>query len=320
MENSLAAKRGHHAEKPGQIPLKGWKDIALRVKDKLTKDHLPLISAGIAFFFFLSIYPAIAAALSIYGLVMEPAQVAEQMSQLGNVLPEKAAQMVSDILEQQSLKSASSLSWSLVLGLVISLWSANKGAKAIFEGVNITYDEIDERGFFKFTEITLVFTIAGIFVGFIAIAMIVAFPALIDKLALPSTLSTIIQFLRWLILALVIMFSLAAIYKVAPYRSAPQFKWTSWGAMIATIIWLGGSLLFSLYISNFNSFDKTYGSFAAVIILMLWFLLSAFIILLGSEINSEMEYQTSHDTTIGKDKPIGQRGGYHADHFAGENK
>lgn len=320
MGNTSADKRGHNAEKPKQIPKKGWKDIASRVKDQLTKDHVSIVSAGIAFYFFLAIFPAIAAALSIYGLVMEPAQVEQQMSQLANVLPEQAHQMVSNILERQSEKSESSLGWSLILSILISLWSANKGTKAVFEGVNITYDEIDERGFFKLNAVTLLFTIGGIIIGFIAIAMVVVFPALIDKIGLPSTLETIIQLLRWPILALIVIFALAAVYKVAPYRKSPEFKWTSWGAIIATVFWLAGSLLFNLYVNNFSSFDETYGSFAAIIILMLWFFLTAFIILLGAEINSEMEHQTSQDTTTGEDKPMGQRGGYHADHVAGEDK
>jgi membrane protein len=150
--------------------------------------------------------------------------------------------------------------------------------------------------------------------------MVVAFPALIDKIGLPSTLETIIQFLRWPILALIVMFALAAVYKVAPYRKSPEFKWISWGAIIATALWLGGSLLFSLYVNNFGRFDETYGSFAAVIILILWFFLTGFIILLGAEINSEMEHQTSRDTTTGEDKPVGHRGGYYADHVAGKDK
>lgn len=320
MGSTSTDKRGHNAEKPIQIPMRGWKDIALRVKDQLTKNHLSILSAGIAFYFFLAIFPAIAAALSIYGLVMEPAQVEQQMSQLANVLPEQAHQMVSNILERQSEKSESSLGWSLFLSVLISLWSANKGTKAVFEGVNITYNEIDERGFFKLNGITLLFTLGGIIIGFIAIAMVVAFPALIGKMGLPPTLETIIQLLRWPILALIVMSALAGIYKVAPYRASPKFRWTSWGAIIATVFWLVGSLLFTLYVNNFGSLDATYGSFAAVIILMLWFFLTAFIILLGAEVNSEMEHQTSHDTTTGEDKPMGQRDGYHADHVAREDK
>jgi membrane protein len=320
MGTTSTGDRGHNAEKPTQIPKKGWKDIALRVKDRLTKDHVSIISAGIAYYFFLAIFPAIAAALSIYGLLMEPAEVEQQIGQLANVLPEQAHQIISNILEKQSEKSESSLGWSLVLSILISLWSVNNSSKAVFQGVNITYNEKDERGFFKLTGITLLFTIGGIIIGFIAIAMVVAFPALIDKIGLPSTLETIIQFLRWPILALIVMFALAAVYKVAPYRKSPEFKWISWGAIIATALWLGGSLLFSLYVNNFGRFDETYGSFAAVIILILWFFLTGFIILLGAEINSEMEHQTSRDTTTGEDKPVGHRGGYYADHVAGKDK
>jgi len=320
MSTPSTGQRGYKAEKPSQIPKKGWKDIALRVKDRLTKDHVSIVSAGIAFYFFLAIFPALAVALSIYGLIMEPAEVDQQIGQLANVLPEQAHQMISNILEKQSEKSESSLGWSLVLNTLISLWIVNNGSKAVFQGVNITYNEKDERGFFRLTALTLLFTICGIIIGFIAIAMIVAFPALIDKIGLPPTLETIIQFLRWPILALIVMFALAAVYKVAPNRKSPEFKWVSWGAIIATALWLGGSLLFSLYVNNFGSFDETYGSFAAVIILMLWFFLTGFIILLGAEINSEMEHQTSRDTTTGEDQPMGRRGGYHADHVAGKDK
>ena len=302
------------------MSMKGLKDISLRVKDQLTTDHIAIVAAGVAFYFFLAIFPAIAAALSIYGLVMEPAQVEQQMSQLATVLPGKAHETVSNILEQESQKSGSALGWSFALSMLISLWSANKGTKAVFEGINITYNEQDERGFFKLNAITILFTIGGIVVGFIAITVVVAFPALIDKIGLPPTLETIIQLLRWPILIFIVMVALAAVYKFAPSGQSPEFKWTSWGVIIATIFWLAGSLLFNIYIKNFGNYDATYGSFAAVIILMLWFFLSAFIILLGAEINSQMEHQTKRNTTSGENKPAGQRSGYYADHVPGERK
>lgn len=320
MGTTSSGERGHNAEKPTQIPKKGWKDIALRVKDRLKKDHVSLVSAGIAFYFFLAVFPPIVAGLSLYGLLMEPAQVEQQMGQLANILPERAYEMISDIFERQSEESESSLGWRLVLSILVSLWSANRGAKAVFQGVNITYDEIDERNFFKWTGITLLFTLGGIIIGLIAIALVVAFPTIIHKIGLPATLESIVQFLRWPILALIVAFSLTIVYKVAPYRQSPKFKWTSWGAIIATVVWLLGSLIFNLFLSNFSRFDNAYGSFAAVIILILWFYLTAFIILLGAEINSEMEHQTNRDTTTGEDRPMGQRGGYHADHVAGKDK
>ncbi len=319
MSNTSTDKIGQKAEKPKQIPKKGWKEIALRVKDQFSKDHILIVSAGTAFFFFLAIFPTIAAALSIYGLIMDPVEVSQQMNQLGNILPNQARQVIGDILERQSGKSGSELGWSLVLSILISLWTSNIGTRALFNGLNITYNEKDQRGFLKLSGITLLVTIGGIIIGFIALAIVVAFPAFINNFGLPSTLETTIQLVRWPVLALIVMTSLAIVYKVAPARSNPQFRWASWGAVVATLLWLIGSFLFNVYVSNFDTLDATYGSFAAVIILMLWFFLTAFIILLGAEINAEMEHQTSKDTTIGEDKPIGERGAYHADHVAGED-
>lgn len=320
MSKSSAGSRGHEAEKPIEIPKKGWKDIAIRVKDQIKYDHVTVMAAGVAFYFFLTLFPTIAAALSIYGLVMDPAQVEQQMSQLANILPSQAHDMISGILEKNAGKAGEALGWSLALSILLSLWSANKGTKALFEGVNIAYDEIDERSFLKKNGITLLFTLGGIVIGFICISLVVAFPALIDKLGMPAVLETVIQWLRWPILAAIVILAFAAVYKIAPARDDPEFKWTSWGSVIATLLWLAGSLLFTLYVNNFGSFDETYGSFAAVIILMLWFFLTAFVILLGAEINSEMEHQTRKDTTVGKDKPMGQRGAYHADHVADQDK
>jgi len=313
------SSRGHTANKPSEIPGKGWKDIALRVKDQLKYDHVQVVSAGVAFYFFLALFPAIAAAVSIYGLVVSPEQVQQQMSQIASVLPEQAHQMISDILQRMAGKSGSSLGWSVAISTLISLYSAKKGIAAMFEGVNIAYDELDERGFLKKNAIELLFTLGAIITGILAIALIAAWPALTGKLGLPSVLQTVISWGRWLLLGLIIIFSLGLIYKVAPDRDHPEFKWVSWGAVLATLLWIGGSLLFSWYVTNFGSYDKTYGSFAAVIILMLWFFLTAFIILLGAEINSEMEHQTRKDTTVGEDEPMGERGAFHADHVAGDS-
>lgn len=312
--------RGHRAEKPGAIPKQGWKDIALRVKDQLKYDHVQVVAAGVAFYFFLALFPAIAAAVSIYGLMVNPDQVQQQMSQITSVLPEQAYEMVSDILKRMAGKSGSTLGWSVAISILVSLYSAKKGMAAVFEGVNIAYDELDERGFLKKNGIELLFTLGAILTGIVAIALIAAWPALVGRLGLPSILQSVISWGRWLLLAVIIIFSLGLIYKVAPDRRHPEFKWVSWGAVIATLLWVGGSLLFSWYVNNFGSYDKTYGSFAAVIILMLWFFLTAFIILLGGEINSEMEHQTKKDTTVGEDKPMGQRGAFHADNVAGDSE
>jgi membrane protein len=173
---------------------------------------------------------------------------------------------------------------------------------------------------FKKAGITLLFTFGAILTGIIAVAFIIAFPALIDKLGLPTVLQEGLALLRWLFLATVVFFVIAMLYKVAPNRKTPKFMWVKTGAIFATVFWLGGSLLFTLYIDNFSNYDKTYGSIAAVIILMLWFFLTGFIVLLGAEINSEVEHQTTADTTTGSIKPMGRRGAYYADHVAQGDK
>lgn len=307
----------HSAQKPSHLTWQGWKQIGKRVYNQLTLDHISIVSAGVAFYFILALFPTFIAAITIYGLVMEPAQIQQQISEVAHILPEQSSQMISNILEGIADKSGKALGWGLVLSLLFSLWSAQKGTKAVFEGINIAYDEIDERGIFKSNGLTLLFTLGGIVVGIISIALVVVFPAIVDSINLPAYgVETIILWLRWPALALIVMGVLAVTYKIAPDRRNPQFNWVSWGAVIATFLWLAGSGLFSFYISNFGNYDKMYGSFSAVIVLMLWFFITAYAILLGAEINSEMEHQVRIDTTIGKERPMGERNAYHADHLA----
>lgn len=315
----MADNKGRNANKPSEISGSGWKEVMLRVKDQLTKDNLNIVAAGVAFYFFLAIFPLMAAIISIYGLVMDPVEVEQQMEQLSTALPESAHEMLSERLHNIAQSSSSTLGWGVALSILLSLWSANKGTKSMFQGINIAYDEEEERGFIKLNAITLLFTLGGIILGIICLAVVVAFPALVDSLGLPSGIETAIQWGRWLVLAIFVVFGLALLYKIAPNRDNPQFKWVSWGSGIATVLWLIGSLLFSWYVNNFGNFNEMYGSVAAVIILMLWLNLTSFVILLGAEINSEMEHQTAQDTTVGEEEPMGERGAYHADRVAGQD-
>ncbi len=212
--------------------------------------------------------------------------------------------------------SGQALSWGVVLSILLSLWSANKGTKALFRGVNIAYDEKKKRNFFKENGLTLLLTFGGIVVGVICLGFIVGFPALTGNVGLPGELKTIISWGRWVILGLIITGTIALIYKYAPIRRNPKFRWVTWGSIVATVLWLVGSWAFSYFVNNFGNFNKTYGSVAAIIILLLWFFLTSFLILIGAEINSEMEHQTRKDTTIGERKPMGKREAYHADHVA----
>lgn len=309
--------RGQRAEKPGEIPPGGWKDIGKRVYSQLQDDHVQIVSAGVAFYFFLSMFPMIVAAISVYGLLLDPSQIQQHITELGSVLPPEAYQIVQGIMEPLLEKPSETFGWGLAISILISLWSANKGTSALFEGINIAYNEEDERGFFKKTGLTLLFTLGGILIGLTSILIVILYPAFVDWFGFSSTIENILNFGRWLLLCILIIFTLALLYKFAPARDNPQFKWVSWGAVTGTVLWIAGSLLFSWYVQNFGSYDDMYGSFAAVIILLMWLFLTSFMVLLGAEINSEMEHQTSKDTTIGKKEPMGQRRAYHADHVAG---
>ncbi|MBS0001364.1 MAG: YihY/virulence factor BrkB family protein [Cyclobacteriaceae bacterium] len=300
MSNSrqIRNNRGIKPEKSGITSLKDLKGFVSRVMEQIKHDHVQVVSAGVAFYFFLALFPTFAAIISIYGLVMDAAHVEQQMSQIATNLPDQTQQMLSGILHRLAGQSDQTLGWSLVISILISFWSANKGTSAVFEGVNIAYNEIDERNFFRKNGITILFTIGGIIAGFLCIIFVVGFPAFIDTLGLPSFLQTGISWLRWLLMAGIIILALGLIYRIAPDRKKTEFRWLNWGAIIATILWVLGSMLFTLYVNNFGSYEKTYGSFAAVIILMLWFFLTAFIILLGAEINSEMERQGENNHEV----------------------
>ncbi|HKJ79830.1 MAG TPA: YihY/virulence factor BrkB family protein [Prolixibacteraceae bacterium] len=313
-------KLGHNAKTPFQIPIAGWKKIALRVKDEIRLDNVIVVSAGVAFYFFLAFIPALAASVSIYGLVVTPDQAEQQMTQLADSLPEETYRLISTTLNRVAGQAGSTLSWSLVFSILLSVWSSNRATDAVFEAMNIAYDEKENRSFFKKKALTLLFTVAGGVIGILSMVFIIAYPTIVNNFDLPEILKTSLAQVRWLVLAAILFFVLAIIYKIAPFRSNPKFIWIVPGALLATLLWIGGSMLFALYIKHFGTFDRTYGSFAAVIILMLWFFLSGFIIIMGAEVNSEIEHQTYVDTTVGPDKQMGERGAYHADNTTGQNK
>jgi membrane protein len=306
-------EHGRHAQKPEQIPPRGFKDITVRVGKQMNEDNLDIVAAGVAFYAFLALFPALAALISIYGLLFEPATVQSQLAQVAEFLPAQAQDLIGQILSQVAGRSEQALGWGAIISILLGLWSANNGTKALVKGLNIAYDQKESRSFFKLIALTLLFTFGGIIVVIVSIGLIIGLSAIIGVLELPSTLKTLLLLTRWVVLALLISGSLTVIYRYAPSRDNPKWRWVTWGSSIATLFWLAGSGGFSLYVSNFGNFNATYGSVAAVVILLFWFLLSSYAILLGAEINAEMEHQTKKDTTKGEEKPMGKRGAFPAD-------
>jgi membrane protein len=304
---------GVHAERPTQIPARGWKQILKRAWAENNADNMPIIGGGVAFFAFLAIFPALIATISIYGLVATPETVAQQVEDLSAQLPEEAASLIGEQLTTITQNSGGALSLSLAISVLAALWSASGGTGNLITAVNLAYDEVETRGFVKRKALALGLTLGAIVFVLVTFALVAVVPVVIDMLPLGVVGTVLAQVIRWVLLLGVFAGSLAVLYRVAPDRDAPQLKWVSLGAVVVTIIWALVSLGFSFYVDNFGSYSKTYGAIAGVIVLMLWLYLTCYLILLGAEINSEAEHQTAQDTTEGDPVPMGQRNATMAD-------
>ena len=305
--------RGRAATRPTQIPTKGWRDILLRVKDEVSQDNVSIVSAGVAFYALLAIFPALAALVSIYGLWADPAQIQQQLATVDTILPNQAREILNNQLSKVAGQGYTALSLGVIGGVLLALWSATKGTKALMTALNIVNDEEEKRSFLKLNAVALSLTLGAILFAIIALALIVALPALLGNLGLQEYARLWVAGLRWPLLALAVIVALAVLYRYGPSRDEPRWRWVSWGAVAATVLWLIGSALFSFYVSHFGSYNETYGSLSAVIILLMWFYLTAFVVLLSAELNAEMEHQTVKDTTEGEPRPMGERAAYVAD-------
>jgi membrane protein len=306
-------KRGRRAAHPGQIPRLGWRDIGWRVLSQMSAHNLFVVAAGVAFYGLLSLFPALATMVSIYGLMFDAADVQQQLTTLAALLPLEAWDIIEDQLTRITGNPATTLSISAIVGLLLTLWSARAGVGALMIAMNIVYNEEEKRGLVEWFLLSLLLTIGAILYTVLALALIVALPALLGPLGLEATIRGWVSWLRWPLLAISTMVGLSIIYRYGPSRRAARWVWVSWGAVVATLFWLLGSLLFSVYIANFGNFNETYGSLGAVIVLMLWFYVSAFIVLVGAELDAETEHQTAVDSTIGPPRPMGERGAHVAD-------
>jgi membrane protein len=304
--------RGREARRPSEIPKRGWLDIAIRVKNEVAKDNVSLIASGLALYALLAVFPALAAAVSIYGLFASPDDIARHLDAFAGVLPADATKVLQDQLQSLSGQDKA-LSVGLVIGVVIALWSARKGMTALMTTMNVAYDERETRGFFKQIFVSMAFTLGAV-VGFLLVmTLIVAVPLALKAIPLGQATEVIILGLRWILLWLIAVFGMACVYRYAPSRREAQWRWLTWGSAIAATLWLAGSLLFALYAHYSDTYGKTYGALGGVVVLLMWFYLTGYVIILGAEINSEMERQTRVDTTAGTEKPLGQRGAYSAD-------
>jgi membrane protein len=305
--------RGRDAEHPGKIPARGWLDVLWRAWGEVSEANLFLVAGGVTYAILLALFPALAALVSIYGLVLDPAQVEKQVSGLSGVLPEQPRQLLADELHQLVSASSGALGLGAAFGLLLALWSASRGMSGLITALNIAYEERERRGLFKLNLVALGLTVALMLGGLVIIALVAVLPAAVQLLGLGDGAKWLLLLLEWPLLIVVMMFGLATLYRYAPDRDKPQWRWVSEGAVAATFLWIVASAGFTVYVANFNSYDKTYGSLGAVIILLTWLYLSALIVLFGAVINNQSEKQTHKDSTQGPPNPMGQRGAQAAD-------
>jgi membrane protein len=305
--------RGRSADSPAEIPAKGWKDIAVRIYHGITEDRILAIAAGVTFYLLLALFPAVAGLIALYGLYADAATIREHLNMLSGIIPEGGVSVIRDQVEHLTAQPAHRLGLATFMGLGISLWSANGGIKAIFDALNVVYHEKEKRGFIRLNLVSLSFTLGAIAMVLIAIAAIAVLPPALNYLGLSRTTELLVKIGRWPALLLIVSFAIALIYRFGPSRDKPQWRWISPGTVLAAVVWLAASLLFSWYTENFGKYNETYGSLGAVIGFMTWLWLSIIVALVGAKLNAETEHQTACDSTEGMPRPLGSRGAEMAD-------
>jgi membrane protein len=281
-------------------------------------DNVGLLAAGVAFYAFTALFPALIAAVTLYGLVADPATVQKQVQSLSDHLPPETATLISKQLTSITSTSSSALGIGLVVSVLGALFSASGGVGNLIKAINIAYDEEETRGMVKLRLLALALTLGAVLFVLVAIGLIAVVPPLLSHVGLGVVGRVLAGIGTYVALVAFMVVALGILYRYAPDRDAPKFRWVGLGAAVATLLWIIASALFSFYVSNFGSYGKTYGALAGVIVLLLWFYITAFIVLLGAEINSESEQQTARDSTEGPELPMGERRAVKADTVAGD--
>jgi membrane protein len=306
--------RGRQANTPEEIPSLGWVDIFWRVFWSISANRILTTAGGVAFFSLLAIFPAIGAIVSLYGLFTDARTIGEHTALLGGILPFGVLDIVTEQIKLVAGQQTDTLGAAFLIGLGIAVWSANSGMAALFDALNVVYDERENRSLLKLYATTFLFTLLGILFVIVAIVGLVIVPLVLSYVGLASVTENLISILRWPLLLVTVGVGLSFLYRYGPSRRNAKWRWVTWGSIVAALLWLTASMLFSWYVATFDSYNKVYGSLGAGIGFMVWLWISAVIVLLGGEINAEMEHQTARDTTEGKPKPLGARGATMADH------
>jgi len=307
-------KSRYDVASPTAIRLKDWRAIIVRVAGRIGADNVGLLSAGIAFYAFLSIFPAIAAGLMIWGLFTDMTTLGPQLQSIRDFAPD-AFGLIADQMVVIATQDDGGLTLGVVVSALLALWGASGAVSALMQAMNMAYHEKEKRGFLRLTGLTLLFTFGGIAFAAISLAAIAAVPPILKALYLGAFLEAVAGAARWLMMIALFAVACALIYRIAPSRTSARWRWIVPGALAAGAVWLVASIAFSAYLENFNAYNATFGSLGAVAALLMWFWLSAYAICMGAELNSQLELFTTQDTTVDGPAKPGQRGAFVADHI-----
>jgi membrane protein len=311
-----AAQRGYgsragDADAPCKIGTSGWRRILRRVAVHVLSDRLMVQSAAVAFFAVLSIAPVLVTAISVYGAVNTPEQALQQLSSVAGMLPADLQSVVADQLTTITAASTRVLTWRGVAGLVVALWTATTAMTYLIDGLTLAYHETETRGFLRRSGLALVFVLGG---ALLLGGVIAAAGALSRSLAgVPEPVRTVAPVLSWVALAVLMTVVLAVLYRYGPDRKQARWRWITGGSTIATVLWSATTIGLFAYVERLGSYQSTYGSLAGVAISMFWLWTTVFLVILGAVVNAEIERQTTRDSTVGPEQPLGQRGAVVAD-------
>jgi len=305
--------RGRDARAPVHIPWRGWKDILVRTYRESMNDRVFMLAAGVVFYAMVALFPAIAAGVSSYALFADASTIGTHLAIASDIIPQDTLQLLQGEISRIASKSEGRLTFGFLTGLAIALWSANAGMKAIFDAFNIIYDEEEKRGLIWLNVESLFFTVCAIACLVLALGAVVVFPLFLAAFGLSSMDEPLIGLLRWPAMFLLVLSAVWVLYRFGPSRTRPKWRWISVGSVFAALAWLAVSSLFSFYLANFANYNATYGALGAVVGVMMWMWLCTVVVLIGAQLNAEIEHQTARDSTVGPEAPLGARGAVMAD-------
>ncbi|WP_114391026.1 YihY/virulence factor BrkB family protein [Notoacmeibacter marinus] len=306
--------RGRRAESVADIPWKGWKDILFRTYASISSDRVLLVAGGGTFYVLLALVPSLSVLISTYGLLFDPASLADHLTIMSRFMPAAAIDLIRDQLQRLTTQDEATLSFAFLLSLGLAVWSANSGMKGLFEAMNVAYDETEKRGFFRLNAVSLLFTLGAVIGVICMIGVVIVTPIILEFLFLGG-FEPLIRIAGFAFLAGMLIFGLMLLYRYGPSRKNARWRWLPVGAVAAVVLVIIVSAAFSFYVSNFADYNATYGSLGAVIGFMTLIWLTLTIVMLGAELNAEIEHQTVIDTTVSPEQPMGERGAYVADHL-----